>query len=319
MKRFVTGILIFLLVAAVLGYFLYPVVSDQLCQRRDAKILTAYREKTAALDNGQKADLFREARDWNSTLERVEAGDVFTAGTPRTTREYQNRLNVHSGVIGELVIPCIRVSLPVYHLSSETPATRKLVHINTSSLPADSAGEHIVLAGPGKLKPEGFPGKIGLTDSRMLEDLDSGIPGDLVILNVLDRTMVYRVNGVQMLSSAGLKELDLTPGAEEESLTVISPRQDRRLLVRAERIPVGEARALLAEEDRVTFPDNWQNVLFLGCPVMLAGLFVLWLTERIRGRSCRIPGEGRHTEQIEQQVMELLEHTADRKEPGEKR
>ena len=293
MKKLFAWILAILLLAVVIGHFLYPVLSDQLGRRRDAKIMQGYREKTAAMDKEQREKLFAEAAEWNAGLEEIRMEDIFTAGITRTTRDYQNHMNVHSGVIAGLVIPDIGVSLPVYHLSTETPATVKLVHVDTSSLPADGSRENIVLAGPGVLKAEGIFGDVGLTDDRMLEDLDKLIPGNLVILNVLDRTMVYRVKGVQMLSPAGLKELDLTPGEGDEKLTLISQRKDQRLLVQAERIPIREARTLLAENDQVTFPANWQNVLLLGCPVLLAGLLVLWIIELIRGRFYRLPDEGK--------------------------
>ena len=300
MKKFLTVLILLLLTAAVIGYFIYPTISDQLGRRRDAEIMAVYREKTAALDTDGKTELFEQAKAWNDSLEQVRTDDVFTAGMIRTSRDYQNRMNVHDGVIGELVIPAIRLSLPIWHLSTETPATRKLVHVNTSSLPADGTGENIILAGPGVLQAEGIPGEMGLTDDRMLEDLDSMIPGTLIILNVTDRTMVYRVSGIQMLSSAGLKEMDLTPGEGEERLTIISPRKDRRLMVQAERIPIREARTLLAEEDQAAFPESWKNVLFLGCPVMIAGLLVLLIIELIRGRVYRLPGE-QSTEDMETQ------------------
>ena len=293
MKKLFAWILAFLLLAVVIGHFLYPVLSDQLGRRRDAEIMQGYREKTSAMDKEQREKLFAQAAEWNAGLEEIRMEDIFTAGITRTTRDYQNHMNVHSGVIAGLVIPDIGVSLPVYHLSTETPATEKLVHVDTSSLPADGSRENIVLAGPGVLKAEGILGDVGLTDDRMLEDLDKLIPGNLVILNVLDRTMVYRVKGVQMLSPAGLKELDLTPGEGDEKLTLISQRKDQRLLVQSERIPIREARTLLAENDQVTFPANWQNVLLLGCPVLLAGLLVLWIIELIRGRFYRLPDEGK--------------------------
>ena len=309
MKRVITGLLVFLLIAAVAGYFLYPVLSDQFCQRRDAEILQGYREKTAAMDTAQKEALFAGAKEWNEGLENIRIRDVFTEKNLRTTRDYQNRMNVHEGVMAELVIPDIGVSLPVYHLSGETPAARKLVHVDTSSLPADGLGENIVLVGPGVLQAEGFLGDLGLTDDRMLEELDTLVPGDLVILNVLDRTMVYRVSGIQMLSSAGLKELDLTPGESEERLTLVSRQKDRRLLVQTERIAIREARTLLSEQDEATFPANWQNVLLLGCPVLLAGLLVLRVIEAIRGRAYRLPDEGRKAdrEQREKKARETLE------------
>ena len=308
MKKLFAGILVFLLLAVIIGHFLYPVLSDQLGRRRDAEIMQAYREKTAAMDREQREKLLAEAAEWNAGLDEIRMEDIFSAGITRTTRDYQNHMNVHSGVIAELVIPDIGVSLPVYHLSTETPATQRLVHVDTSSLPADGSGENIVLAGPGVLRAEGVPGDLGLTDDRMLEDLDKLIPGNLMILNVLDRTMVYRVKGIQMLSPAGLKELDLTPGEGDEKLTLVSQRKDQRLLVQAERIPIREARTLLAETDQVSFPANWQNVLLFECPVLLAGLLVLLIIELIRGRFYRLPDEGKRedAEQLEK-TLETME------------
>lgn len=319
MKRFIAGLLIFLLVAAGLGYLLYPTISDQLSQRRDAEILKVYKEKASLLDDQKKTELLAEAKAYNEELDGIHVEDVFSAGTPRTSRDYQNRLNIHSGVIGELVISKIGVSLPVYHLSAETPVTEKLVHVDGSSLPADEATESIVLAGPDLLKAAGVLGDIGLTDGRMLEDLDRLIPGDLMILNVMDRTMVYQVSEVQMLSSAGLKALNLTPEEGQQILTVISSRAERRLLVRAERIPIQEARTLLEDDDKATFPENWQSILFLGCPVILAGLLLLWVIEKIKGRRYRIPGEGRQSEKRERKAREKLAKISTGNSEGEKK
>lgn len=219
MRRFFAFLFVFLLIAAAAGYLLYPTVSDQIGQARDGTVMKDYRKKTAGMTSEQIAAMLEDAGAYNAVLESIRAEDPFSAGIPRTSRDYQNRLNVHSGAIGELVIPSIGIYLPVYHNSAETPATAKLVHLETSSLPSDQAGTSIVLAGPGTLKAEGFLGQIGLTDQRMLQDLDRLTPGDLMILNVLDRTMVYRIgegleekDAILMLTPGGLKDLDLTPG-----------------------------------------------------------------------------------------------------------
>ena len=317
MKRFIAGLLVFLLVVAGAGYLLYPTVSNQICQRADEEVLRAYREKTALMDSGKKTELFAEAKEYNSKLGNIHIEDVFSSGQPRTSRDYQNHMNIHSGVIAELLIPGIGVSLPVYHLSTETPVGKYLVHVDGSSFPADGTGENIVLAGPGILKPEGILGDIGLTDSRMLEDLDKLKPDDLMILNVLDRTMVYRVREIQTLSSAGLKDLDLMPGEETARLTVISRRTDRRLVIGAERIPVQEARTILDGEDKVTYPDDWKNVLLLGSPVMLAGLLILWVIERFKKRAYLLPDEGRRYARREKKAKEKLEKITTETREGE--
>ena len=329
MRKFIAGLFIFLLIAAGAGYLLYPTVSNQLCRLQDGETMKAYRQKAAAMDAAKKAELFGGAEDYNNGLGSIHVGDVFSGGSVRTTRDYQNRLNVHSGVIGELVVSRIGLSIPVYHQSTETPAARYLVHIDGSCLPAADGLGSVVLAGPNTLKAEGFLGDIGLTDSRMLEDLDGLVPGDLMILNVLDRTLVYRVSEVQTLSPAGLNELDLTPEretaaetgteeAEEEAettgrwtegeLTVISRHGDRRLLVRSGLITVHEARTLLQDEDKATFPEGWVNVALLGSPVMLAGLLILWIIELIKRRRYILPDEGRQSDRRRKKAMEKLSH-----------
>ena len=352
MRKFIAGLLIFLLIAAGIGYLLYPAASDQLCRLRDGETMKTYREKAAAMDSEKKAELFDGAKAYNDQLEAIRVGDVFTDRKDQTNRDYQNRLNVHSGVIGELVISKIGLSLPVYHRSSETPVNQYLVHIDGSCLPTGEGLGNIVLAGPGTLQAEGVLGEIGLTDSRMLEDLDGLVHGDLLILNVLDRTLVYRVSENKTLSAAELNELDLTPertgtaaeaeaetpdaeggneevSAENESklrggwtegqLTLISRRGDRRLLIRSELITIQEARGLLEEEDHATFPESWKNVLLLGCPVLLAGLLILWMIELIKRRHYILPDEGRQSARRRKKAMEKLNsiptETEEEKEP----
>ena len=48
MKRFLISLVIFLLIAAAIGYLLYPTLSDQLSQSADAEVMKNYRAKTAA-------------------------------------------------------------------------------------------------------------------------------------------------------------------------------------------------------------------------------------------------------------------------------
>jgi len=259
-----------------------------------------------------------------------------------------------------------------------------------------------VLAGPGILKAEGFLGEIGLTDERMLQDLDRLTPGDLIILNVLNRTMVYRIgegleekDAILMLTPGGVKDLDLslsaiqtpepeseptqtpeprytpkptaTPdpeaeteagtaeGTEEtpedtpeptptptptpvpepeeepeagqpqtmrpatEQLTLLTPWRDQKLLVvRSARIPIDEARELLSETDRATYPEPWKNVLLLGCPVLILGFLVMFVIERIKRRSYMLPDEGRQSARREKKNKAKLDTlAAENKEPPE--
>lgn len=308
MKKFLAFLGILILVAAVAGYFLYPTIADQAGQAADAAVMRAYRAKVAVLTQEQTEALFAEAAAYNETIETVRASDVFSAGTPRTSRDYLNRLNIHEGVIGELVIPGIGVSMPVYHNSMETPADEHLVHLETSDLPVAEGSSSVILAGPGILTPEGILGDIGLTGRRMLEDLDRLAPGDLLILNVADRTMVYRVREVQMLAPDGLEQADLAPAEGQQTLNIVTRRRDRRMLVQSDRITIAEARSVLDKEDSATDAEGWKNVLLLGSPVLLLGFLVMLLVELIKKRRYLLPGEGRNAGKREKKNREKLDN-----------
>ena len=110
-----------------------------------------------------------------------------------------------------------------------------------TALAEETPGSHIVLAGPGRLNAEGFAGDIGLTGAGMLEEVDRLTPGNLMILGVLDRTMVYQVEWVQTMSPEGLERMELAQETDTDLLTLVTERKERRLVVRGRRIPTTEA------------------------------------------------------------------------------
>ena len=289
MKKVFGRLLIFLLVAVAAAWLLYPVVSDQIARHRNAEIMKAYHTAVRAKTAEEIEEAIEETGYYNSGLETQGIPDVF-AGRLKVSAEYRARMNVCDGVIGELKIPGINVYLPIYHSGAEL-ATEKLIHVAGSALPADQDGTHIVLAGPGIRKAAGFLGSLRLTDARMLEDLDRVVPNDLVFLEVLDRTMIFRVEGVQTLSADGLAGTDISGEAGSQLLTLITEKSGHALLVRARRVQAVDAREQLIAEDRADVPSDLVNVLFMGIPVFTLGLLIIGVIERFKKRSYRLPTE----------------------------
>ena len=289
MKKVFGRLLIFLLIAAAAAWLLYPVVSNQMARWNDAKQMKAYhravREKTAE----EIEAVFEETVYYNTGLEPESIPDVF-AGRQKVTPEYRTRMNICDGVIGELKIPAINVYLPVYHSGTES-AEKKLIHVAGTALPVQQDDTHIVLAGPGVQRAEGFPGDLGLTDARMLEDIDRVVPDDLVFLEVLDRTLIFRVEGVQTLSTEGLSGTETSAEEGSQLLTLVTEKAGRNLLVRARRINAEDAREKLAAQDRADIPSDVVNVLFMGIPVFALGLLIMGIIERFKKRSYRLPTE----------------------------
>ena len=289
MKKVFGRLLVFLLIAAAAAWLLYPVVSDQAARQRSARTMEAYHQAVRARTAEEIETAFEETGYYNTGLEAKGIPDVF-AGRSRVPAEYRARMDVCDGVIGELKIPGINVYLPIYHSGAES-AAEKLVHVEESALPAEQDGSHIVLAGPGALRAAGFLGSLQLTDARMLEDLDRVVPGDLVFLEVLDRTMIFRVEGAQTLSVEGLSGVDVSGEEGGQLLTLVTEKAGRALLIRARRVRAEDVREQLMAQDRADLPSDLVNVLFMGIPVFAAGAVILCIIERFKKRNYRLPTE----------------------------
>ena len=297
MKKILLRILLLLLVIAALGWLLYPTAADQLARKASLEKEEAYirtvRDMTAEAVE-EKLEAAEKAN--RETDGEIRPGDVFTAPAERSSVKYRELLDFGDGMIGQLEIPSIHVSLPIRHIGAENRPDKTLIHVEGSSLPGETGNTHTVLAGPGKQKAPGILGELALTGDRMLEDLDRVTPGDRMMILLADRTLLYEVRGVQTLSPEGLKEWTAERTPEEDRLTLITERDGRRLLAEAVRIPVSSAAETLRVGDTARLPADWVTILALGSPVMLLVLIGMAVTERIKRRTYRLPGEGKARE-----------------------
>ena len=293
MKKFFGFLLILIIILAGLGYLGYPLVSDQLARGRNDSLMKAYHSNVREMTNEKIAEALTAAETYNSELEEIAPEDPFAVMGSRSSHSYQNILNIKDGILGELVIPSIKVSLPIWHAATGSAASSKLIHLEGTSLPTGQGGTQVILAGPGKQTAQGFLGQIKLTDAQMLEELDQVTPGKLMYLNILDRTFIYLVDGVQTVAPSGLKDLNWATQKDEDRLTVMTKKKGHLLLVQAKRVSAAEIRETLIEEDQALIPPSWQNILGLGLPVLLVGFLVMFIIERIKRRSYRLPTETR--------------------------
>lgn len=293
MKKILITLAVILLAAALIAYLAYPVAARETAAAQTDRIIREYHRRIGRMSAEDILERMNNAAAYNETLTEIQPEDPFSGREVLASHRYEAPLNTGDGVLGILTVPGIGLRLPVYHESAERKAAETLVHIQGSALPADEPGTHVMLAGPGLKKADGFAGKIGLTGERMLEDADQLTPGDLLILNVLDRTLVYQVEWVQTMAPEGLARTDLAAGADEELLTLVTQERDRLLLVRGRRIPAKEAMPAVKARDQARPLPDWQSILLLGSPVILLGLIIIIVTERIKKRSYRLPVEQR--------------------------
>ena len=293
MRRTILKIVITLVILLLLAWLLYPTVADQLARKGHLEREEAYLRAVHGMTTEAIAQKLEEADAANAELGEIQPGDVFTAKADRSSAKYRKLLDFRDGMIGQLEIPAIQVSLPIEHIAAETRPDSTLVHVEGSSMPGETGNTHTVLAGPRKQKATGFLGSLALTGDRMLEDLDRVIPGNQMMILLGDRTLLYEVRNVQTLSPEGLEQWIAEKNEEEDRLTVITDRDGRRLLVEAVRIPVAEATEALRKGDAAGIPPDVVTILVLGCPVLLLGLLVMFVIERIKRRAYLLPTEGK--------------------------
>ena len=291
MKKVILRIVIALMILLLLAWLLYPTVADQLARKAYLEEAEAYLRAVNGRSSEEIARMLEEADAANGELEEIRPGDVFSAATERSSAKYRNLLDFRNGMIGQLEIPSIRVSLPVMHISAETRPGTALVHLEGSSLPGTGGNTHVVLAGPRKQRAPGILGDLALTGDRMLEDLDRVTPGDQMMILLGNRTLLYEVRGLQTLSPQGLRDWTAERDEAEDRLTLITERDGRRLLVEAVRVPVRDAEEKLRAEDTAVNPADWITILVLGTPVMLLGILVMIIVERFKKRAYRLPTE----------------------------
>ena len=135
-----------------------------------------------------------------------------------------------TGMMGYIEIPSINVRLSVYHGISEKTLEQGVGHLTGTSLPVGGKGTHCVLAA-----------HRGLPSARLFTDLDELKKGYHFYLHVLDRTLAYKVDSVEVVLPEKMNDrLAIVSDVDIVTLVTCTPYgvNTHRLLVRGHRVPM---------------------------------------------------------------------------------
>lgn len=231
MKR-VRDILPLLVILAGLLVLLYPTISNFLIEQNASRAIASYDAATVDLGQEERERLLAEARAYNDAL-AASSG----AGTPASeggepaqvgeTLAYEDLLNLNGdGMMGYIIIPRLKETLPIYHGTSEPVLQVGVGHLSDSSLPVGGPGTHAALSG-----------HRGLPSARLFTDLNKMKVGDLFYIRVLDQTLAYKVTSIETVLPNETESLAIQPGKDLVTLITCTPYgiNSHRLLVHAER------------------------------------------------------------------------------------
>ena len=260
-----TNILAVLLVIGGIAVFAYPSIADMLATREHTEVIDSCQKKTAAMPSEKIEAELGAARTYNENLSGDPVHDPFVSDSGYVLpTDYANVLNVnHDGVMGYLSINRISLRLPIYHGTSEDVLAKGVGHMSQTSLPIGGRGTHAVLTG-----------HRGLPSAELFTRLGEMRKGDLFRIEVLGRTVTYKVTDVSVAEPNDVDKLVIEPGKDLVTLLTCTPYgvNTQRLLVTGERTTnVAEHGAAGDSASIPTSPDWWVRTCLLIGGVVLVG------------------------------------------------
>jgi sortase A len=177
----------------------------------------------ANLSDNDYDEIIQSAVDYNTRL--AQSPMSFTLSDAEN-EDYESQLSL-TQVMGYINIPSIRVTLPIYHGTSESVLQTGVGHLAGSSLPVGGIGTHCVLSG-----------HRGLPSAKLFTDLDKLVEGDTFTISVLDETLTYQVDQILIVDPDDVSALAIDPEQDYVTLVTCTPYgvNTHRLLVRGHRI-----------------------------------------------------------------------------------
>ena len=271
MKNKLINIFLILALVAGLSLLLYPTVSDYWNSLHASQAVASYDQAVKSMDEGKYDELLQRAGQYNRDL--FLRGSLF-ALTDEEREDYNSQLDIDgSGVMGYIEIPTIKVSLPIYHGTSDDVLQVAVGHLEWSSLPVGGESTHCVLSG-----------HRGLPSAKLFTNLDQLAEGDLFVIRTLDEVLTYEVDRILIVLPSELQALAAEEGKDLCTLVTCTPYgvNSHRMLVRGHRVDnQSEAVRLTADAIRI---DPLLVAPIAAIPLLLALLLLLVVAPKKKSR-----------------------------------
>ncbi len=271
MKNKLINIFLILALVAGLSLLLYPTVSDYWNSLHASQAVASYDQAVKSMDEGKYDELLQRAGQYNRDL--FLRGTLF-ALTDEEREDYNSQLDIDgSGVMGYIEIPTIKVSLPIYHGTSDDVLQVAVGHLEWSSLPVGGESTHCVLSG-----------HRGLPSAKLFTNLDQLTEGDLFVIRTLDEVLTYEVDRILIVLPSEVQALAAEEGKDLCTLVTCTPYgvNSHRMLVRGHRVDnQSEAVRLTADAIRI---DPLLVAPIAAIPLLLALLLLLAAAPKKKSR-----------------------------------
>lgn len=268
MKRKLAVCGIVLIFLAGIGVLSYPLVSSVINNYVSRNSVEEYTKKVAQLPDQKAEELIEEAKKYNNSLSNnLILTDPFDQEAfQKIGADYQKVLNINDdGLIGYIDIPKINVYLPIYHGTDSKVLAKGAGHLQNTSLPVGGESTHSVISAHSAYPCETFFDY--LTDMQV---------GDEFYIHILDRTLKYQVDQIEVILPEEVNSLRIVKGEDLVTLLTCTPYSvnTHRLLVRGKRVEYDDTKYAETGVSLASFDNGY--IFFLGykIPYVVAGVVI---------------------------------------------
>ena len=265
MKTKIFFISLCVLAAVGIGFIVYPNIADYINSKSNETVIKNYSESTQTMSDDEIDNELAKAQNFNELLAKSALNDEEKDEYNAAMSEYENILN-YDDIMCTIEIPKINVDLPVYHDSTnrEEKLKKGCVHLSNTSLPIGGASTHAVISAH-----SGYPEQV------FFDELDKLEIGDTFKINVLNKTLTYKVCEINIVAPDDSSKLEIENGKDYVTLVTCYPYSinTHRLCVRGERVE--DTITDTATADEVISNDNHNDLTLVFIILGISLLVVL--------------------------------------------
>lgn len=265
MKTKIFFISLCVLAAVGIGFLIYPNIADYINSKNNETVISNYNTSTQTMSDEEINSELAKAQNFNELLAKSALNDEEKDEYNAAMSEYENILN-YDDIMCTIEIPKINVDLPVYHDSTnrEEKLKKSCVHLANTSLPIGGASTHAVISAH-----SGYPEQV------FFDELDKLQIGDTFKINVLNKTLTYKVCEINIVDPDDSSKLEIENGKDYVTLVTCYPYSinTHRLCVRGERVE--DTITDTATADEVISNDNHNDLTLVFIILGISLLVVL--------------------------------------------
>lgn len=268
MKK-ISNVILILIMVAGFSLLLYPAAADYWNSMHQSRAIASYVEQVSKLQD-EYDEILAKASAYNAKLAEK---DQLRRPSLEQMGEYLSLLDIGgNGIMGYVTIPSIDVKLPIYHTTEEKYLVSAAGHLDWTSLPVGGKSTHCAISG-----------HRGLPSARLFTDLDRVTEGDIFVLSILDETLTYEVDRINIVEPENTEDLEIVPGMDYCTLVTCTPYgiNSHRLLVRGHRVENRNPEGIRVSADGI-FVEPIIVAPIAAIPILMLFVIGVMLPKKIR-------------------------------------